>query len=143
MFSKACEYAIRSSIFIASQSQEGRRVSLSDVSEKIESPEAFTSKILQKLVKEKIINSIKGPGGGFEIDPDGLSKINLLQIVHVMDGAVLSRCSLGLQECSDTYPCPFHHKYKPVKEELIHIYETTSLKDLMAGFKNGETFLKF
>ena len=50
MFSKACEYGIRASIYIASQTQIGNRVSLVDVVKKIESPEAFTSKILQKLV---------------------------------------------------------------------------------------------
>ena len=50
MFSKACEYAIRSCIYIASVSIQGKRVGLIDVAEKIQSPEAFTSKILQKLV---------------------------------------------------------------------------------------------
>jgi Rrf2 family protein len=70
MFSKTCEYAIRASIFIAAQSQKGERVSIQDVSSKIESPEAFTSKILQKLVKIGVIQSLKGPGGGFYIEND-------------------------------------------------------------------------
>lgn len=43
-FLKACEYGIRASIYIASQTQIGNRVSLVDVVKKIESPEAFTSK---------------------------------------------------------------------------------------------------
>jgi len=142
MFSKACEYAIRSSIYIASQAINGRRVSLTDVAEKIESPEAFTSKILQKLVKHNIIRSVKGPGGGFDVDVNQLQKIKLKLIVEAFEGDVLNRCSLGLNECSDIQPCPFHHKYKPVKERLLHIFENTSLQDLMKGFQDGVTFLK-
>lgn len=142
MFSKACEYAIRSSIYIASQSLVNNRVGLSDVAKKIESPEAFTSKILQKLVKHKIIISIKGPGGGFEVDKTSLDKIKLAAIVEAFEGDVLNRCSLGLNECSDVQPCPFHDKYKPVKEKLIQIFEETSLNDLIQGFQDGETFLK-
>jgi Rrf2 family protein len=142
MFSKACEYAIRSSIYISARSVVGERVSLAEVAKKIESPEAFTSKILQKLVKSKIINSIKGPGGGFEVDVDRLNEIKLKSIIEAFDGEILNRCSLGLNECSDTQPCPFHHKYKPIKEKLLHIFETTSLSELNTVFTGGESFLK-
>ena len=51
MFSKACEYGIRASIYIAQQSLLDRKVSLKEISEAIESPTAYTSKILQKLTR--------------------------------------------------------------------------------------------
>lgn len=142
MFSKACEYGIRASIYIASQTQLGHRVSLVDVVNKIESPEAFTSKILQKLVKHDIIKSIKGPGGGFVIDLAKLDEIKLIKIVEAFDGDFLNNCSLGLSECSDDQPCPFHSQYKPVKERLLYIFGNTSINDLLLGFKEGNTFLK-
>lgn len=142
MLSKACEYGIRASIYIASQTQIGNRVSLVDVVKKIESPEAFTSKILQKLVKCEIIKSIKGPGGGFEMDKTQMDEIKLIKIVKAFDGDFLDRCSLGLNECSDVQPCPFHHQYKPVKEKLLHIFSNTSISDLLKGFSDGDTFLR-
>ena len=46
MFSKTCEYAIRASIFIATQSFHDKRVTVKDISEKIDSPQSFTAKIL-------------------------------------------------------------------------------------------------
>ena len=61
MFSKACEYGIRASIYIAQQSLLDRKVSLKEISEAIESPTAYTSKILQKLSRNIIINADKGP----------------------------------------------------------------------------------
>ena len=68
MFSKACEYGIKATIFIASNSYEKQRVSLKEIAKEIDSPEAFTAKILQNLVRHKIINSVKGAYGGFEIE---------------------------------------------------------------------------
>ena len=45
MFSKACEYGIRATIYIAMQSKEGNRVSLKDIADQTNSPVAFTAKI--------------------------------------------------------------------------------------------------
>lgn len=38
------------------------------IAEQINSPVAFTAKILQKLVKSNIVCSVKGKHGGFEIE---------------------------------------------------------------------------
>ncbi len=67
MFSKACEYGIKSIVFIAVKSRQDERVSLNDIASAIDSPVSFTSKILQKLVKSKLIDSVKGSAGGFEL----------------------------------------------------------------------------
>lgn len=142
MFSKTCEYGIRSCIYIACQSLEGKRPNLQAVSKMIESPEAFTAKIIRKLVKNKIVKSSKGPGGGFEIDLNTINSISLYQIIETLDGDVLNRCSLGLKACSEVFPCPFHHQYKPVKQQLINLYSSTSLLKLAQSCANDSTFLK-
>ena len=142
MFSKTCQYGIRASIFIACESLRDNRVSLEKVSQKILSPEAFTAKILQKLVKHHIIRSVKGPGGGFEADIAKIHIISLRDIVEALDGDFLTQCSLGLNECSDRFPCPFHYLYKPVKENLTRLLRETTLQELAGSFDEGETFLK-
>jgi len=142
MFSKACEYAIRSCIYIASESVTGKRVSLTDVAEKVQSPEAFTSKILQKLVKQGIIKSVKGPGGGFEMPVQDLRKISLLQVIESIDGKVLNQCSLGLSDCSEKNPCPFHSRYKPIRDKLLATFSNTTMKDLTQNYINNGSFLK-
>ena len=143
MFSKACEYAIRATIYIAAQSIKGKRSSLKDIAKEIDSPEAFTAKTLQKLSKNGIVVSTKGAHGGFNVDPNSMSQIMVSQIVTAIDGdAVYKRCSLGLHTCSEDHPCPFHYRFKPVRQELQVIVESTSLLDLTSGLVNGETFLK-
>lgn len=143
MFSKACEYAIRATIFIASESEKGNRASLKDIAREIDSPEAFTAKTLQKLSKSGIVSSTKGAHGGFNIEPERMQQIKVSEIVIAIDGdTVYKRCSLGLHSCSEDHPCPFHSKFKPVRQELQEIVENTSLRDLTSGLISGETFLK-
>jgi len=137
MFSKTCEYAIRATIIIASESQLGNKVSLREIARKIDSPESFTAKILQKLAKNKLVESSKGNGGGFFVSKEMLSRVKLGQIVLVFDGdAVYNRCSLGLQDCSEIKlpyitvtpvfsVCAIHgylngeHEYCPTCDEIL------------------------
>ena len=143
MFSKTCEYGIRAAIFIASESYQNNRVGLRAIAEKIDSPEAFTAKILQILSKNNIIRSIKGVGGGFEIPKEKMSQIKLSQIVTALDGdRVFTGCGLGLNQCSEDHPCPVPDKFKSIRNELAFMLENTNLEELAIGIKSGDTFLR-
>ena len=143
MFSKACEYGIRACIYIAEQSQLDRKVGLKEVADAIESPEAYTSKILQLLSRNKIINSGKGPLGGFSMDKDELNYIKLSSIVKVIDGDdIYTGCGLGLSKCNEEMPCPLHDQFKLIREELKMMLERTTVKALADDLEKGLTFLK-
>lgn len=143
MFSKACEYGIRASIYIAQQSLLDRKVNLKEISEAIESPTAYTSKILQKLSRISIINTDKGPTGGFSMDRVKLEKVKLSSIVFAIDGENIYRsCGLGLKKCNEKMPCPVHNQFKLIREELKKMSDSTTIKTLALDFEKGLTFLK-
>ena len=143
MFSKACEYGIRASIFIAKNSFEGNRVSPKEISEKINSPKAFTAKILQDLVRNNVIKSVKGAYGGFEIDKNEIAKIKIAKIVNAIDGdAIYKGCGLGLDNCDENHPCPMHDKFILIRDDLRDMLENTNLEELALDLKKGLTFLK-
>lgn len=143
MFSKACEYGIKASIFIAINSYEGRRVSPKEIAMEIDSPQAFTAKILQALVKHNIVSSIKGAYGGFEIDRIKIREVKLSQIVNAIDGdGIYNGCGLGLHKCDEAHPCPVHDKFKSIREGLKQMLENTNLEELALNIKSGASFLK-
>ncbi|HRW43156.1 MAG TPA: Rrf2 family transcriptional regulator [Flavobacteriaceae bacterium] len=143
MFSKACEYGIKASIFVALNSYKGKRVSPKEISEEIDSPKAFTAKILQDLVRHNIINSIQGAYGGFEIEKSKIPSIKLAQIVNAIDGdKIYKGCGLGLEVCDEKHPCPVHDKFKVVRDELKQLLENTTLEQLALDIKAGKSFLK-
>jgi Rrf2 family protein len=143
MFSKACEYGIRAAVYIARQSVLGTRVSLVDVAKAIDSPKAYTSKILQLLSRHGIITSGKGPTGGFSMDARALRKVTLSTIVSAIDGnAVYSGCGLGLKKCNEKQPCPVHEQFKIIRADLKKMLESTMISTLAADVEKGITFLK-
>ncbi|WP_242134321.1 RrF2 family transcriptional regulator [Aestuariivivens marinum] len=143
MFSKACEYGIKAIIFIAIKSNEGIRVSPKEIAKEIDSPEAFTAKILQALAKNNVVNFIKGAYGGFEIAKSQLPLIKLADIVDAIDGdSIYKGCGLGLKACDENHPCPVHDKFKSIREGLREMLEHTTLEELAFNIKSGASFLK-
>lgn len=143
IFSKACEYGIKATLHIATQSRAGRRVSLNEIAEATDSPQAFTAKILQQLVRNQIIDSMKGPGGGFEMNQARQESIHLNHLVFAIDGdQVYKGCGLGLKECNEDKPCPVHDQFKIIRDELKEMLEKTSIATLVSQLENGQTFLK-
>jgi Rrf2 family protein len=143
MFSKACKYAINAMIYVATLPEGQERAGLKEISKAVNSPEAFTGKILQELVKHDLLHSIKGPNGGFLIQGD-TSKIVLSEIVEAIDGDMLfTGCALGLEKCSEDHPCPVHHKFKAIREHLTGMLMTTSLRDVADRVNIGISFLKY
>lgn len=142
MFSKACEYAIRASLYISIKSIDGSKLGIKEIAKEIDSPAHFTAKILQTLTREGIISSIKGPNGGFFLDPNA-KPVPLTAIVKAIDGeTILHSCSLGLKECSDKFPCPIHNDIKSYKERLRKIMKEKTLQQLGNDLVKGKTFLK-
>lgn len=143
MFSKACEYGIRATIYITNASKSNRRVSLKDIAQAIDSPEAFTAKILQQLTRSGIIGSVKGPSGGFEIDQAQRARIRAIDIVTAIDGdQIFHGCGLGLKACNENKPCPVHDKFKVIREELRDMLAGTTIAELAESVNDGMTVLR-
>ncbi len=143
MFSKACEYGIRATLFVAEQSAKGKRTGVKEIAKQTDSPEAFTAKILQTLVKSQVLASVKGPSGGFEIDKASLDKITLMHLVKAIDGDnIYNGCGLGLKECNAKRPCPVHDHFVSIRDDLKKMLSITTLSQLIENLENGHTVLK-
>lgn len=143
MFSKACEYGIRATVYVAQQSRQGHRVSLKHIAREIDSPVAFTAKILQQLTKHEIIRSVMGVNGGFEMHEVQRSQITLSQIVEAIDGPdIYQRCALGLPGCNALKPCPVHNKFVTIRNDLKNMLESTYVSELANGVDTGLAFLR-
>ena len=137
MFSRSCEYALQGVLYIALHSKNGQAIGLKGIAESLKIPMHFLSKILQLLVKHRILASIKGPNGGFLLSeaPDNLT---LFKIVEIVDGlGIFDRCGIGLKVCSDETACPIHHKYKILKEDIKNLLKEKTIAILSDEIRNG------
>lgn len=142
IFSKTCEYAIRAVFFIAQKSENGERVGIKEIAAGIDSPELYLGKILQDLSRKGLISSAKGPGGGFYIEGPAL-KAPLIDIVKAVDGdGLFYGCGLGLKECSEKNPCPFHEGFKGIRNQLLVLLSSTTIGEFNKELLEGVISLK-
>ena len=142
MFSKATEYALRATIYIAQRSAEEKKPGLAEIAKAIDSPKSFTAKILQLLTKDnRVVSSVRGPNGGFYLT-EKAKKLPIRSILEAMgEDEILEKCVLGLKQCSETKPCPMHAQYKPLKLQLIKLFESRTIQNLAQEITNGASFI--
>jgi Rrf2 family protein len=142
MFSKACQYGLKAMIYIAKESLNENRVTVNAIKEKIDLPAAFTSKVLNALTKEGIVQSSAGRTGGFFIEVSKMKKTRMVDIVIAIDGdSLLTECALGLKECSNDQPCPIHFEFVGIRNQLKDKLSTISVYELAIGLQSEKTVL--
>lgn len=141
IFSKTCEYAMRAVFYIAQKSEEGQKVGIREIAVHINSPEPFLAKILQKLSKDGLILSSKGPNGGFYVDSGGLQR-PLADIVQAIEGdSIFTGCGMGLSYCSEANPCPLHNDFKKIRSQIVVMLQNTSIGKFNEGLLAGHLTL--
>ena len=135
MLSNACQYAIRSVLYLSIHSNEKKRIGVKKVAAELETPQPFLAKLLQQLAKSNLISSIKGPNGGFYLTEND-SENSLWDIVKCIDGVdKFENCFLGLSSCSDDNPCPVHFIVSPFKDKLLNDFRDKTIAQFTEEIK--------
>lgn len=141
MLSLTCKTAIKSVIYLAIKFKTGEKAGIKEVAAYINASEHSVGKILQTLVKQEVINSTKGPTGGFYIN---LKQNNqpVINIIYAIDGKeIFDECGLGLSKCSSLHPCPMHNDYKIIRDQFKQIFKQKKVADLCETVHDGLAYL--
>jgi Rrf2 family protein len=142
MLSKSCIYALRSLVYIGQNATQQHKLGIKEIAEELDLPSHFLSKILQRLVKHKVVQSVKGPHGGFYLNEKS-KETTLLTIIEVIDGlAFFTNCGLGLKECSETHPCPLHDDFKVYRDGLYLLFNNKKISELITKIEAGNAFIR-
>ena len=141
MLSYTCKTAIKAVIYLASKFDSGENAGIKEIAEYINASEHTVGKLLQTLVKQGIINSLKGPAGGFYISKEQ-RKQPIINIVEAIDGKqVFKECGLGLSKCSAAHPCPIHNEYKEARNSIENLFNMKKIADLCEPVNSGLAYL--
>ncbi len=137
LFSRQCEYGIQAALVLSTR-KNGGWTSLLEITRRLNVPNHYMAKILQHMAKQKLLDSWKGPQGGFRLARPA-AEITLLEIVEAIDGTdFLRQCVLGFPKCSSDNPCPVHTSWAKTRDQLMTILGTKSLADM-----SRESYHKF
>ena len=137
MLSNQSKYAIRGVLYLAMHADKQNKLGSAAVSEKTKIPAPFLAKIFQKLSREQLIISTKGPRGGFYLSEKELQN-SLLDIIQCIDGLeIFNSCFIGLPKCSDTNPCSIHHIAAHWRDHLIAELKVKTIGEMAESARSG------
>lgn len=128
MISQTAEYALRAMVFLAMRSSAATGQEIAEVTKV---PPGYLSKIMQQLVKRKLVNSQRGIGGGFVLSRESTA-ISILDVVNAVDPINrITSCPLGLQGHGLNL-CPLHKRLSEATAQVEAAFAQSLLSELVA-----------
>ena len=119
LYSKSVEYAVRALASLADVPEGSYRMAR-QIAEDDGMPTFFLAKTLQTLARQGILNSVKGPSGGFGLAMPA-NKIRIIDIVTALDGAG------GGVALHDELP-----GFRPVRASIVSYLKDTTIANVAA-----------
>lgn len=141
ILSKSCEYGLRAVVYISVNSNDNKKAGIKEITKSLKIPAPFLAKILQNLVKNKILGSTKGPNGGFYLSKSA-GKISIMDVVAAIDGVdAFNKCVMGFKRCSNEHPCPIHFSVKDFRNQMREELETKTLQQIIVEVNEKKVFV--
>ena len=122
--SEGAYLALHGLVYIAENSPQ--RISVKKLSEVLSASEAHLAKVFQKLSKADLVESVRGPSGGFVLNADP-NDVTFLDIYEIIDGKVnLNGCPFGKKECPFK-ACIFNSELNRISQEIIDSFKEIKL----------------
>jgi Rrf2 family protein len=130
-FSKSFGYALRGVLYVALMNDENRKIRIDEMANRLSVPRHFLGKIMNKVAKKGILDSTKGPKGGFSLNSATL-QTPLISLIETMDGVEqFDSCLMRLKKCNENNPCPLHNLLHAERVGLRKIFSETKVGDLL------------
>lgn len=126
------DYTIRAMVHLAKHWQQ-EPVSTKQIAQKEDISYQLACKLLQRLHKAKLVESYRGPKGGFQLCRKP-SMINFLEIIEAIQGPVsLNRCLMDMTACVRQPTCPVSRKLAKLQKYLESSLSSITLDELLGG----------
>ena len=131
---RASDYAVRVMIHLAGLPPSST-VQQSELSKTTGVSGHFLSKVLQQLVRARLIRSQRGSGGGYSLSV-AASSVSLLDVVQAMEGPVrLNQCIEESSPCDRKSWCPAHRVWAEAQAAIVNVLGGASMAFLAAEGK--------
>ena len=125
-------YAVMAIVEIAKQSR-ATPLSLGEVAERLDLSLAYLEQLFMKLRRHGLVQSVRGPGGGYVLGRDA-GAISIGEIMAAVDEPFkITRC-VGEDHtgCVSTRRCSTHFLWDALGAHIEHFLATATLGDVLA-----------
>jgi Rrf2 family iron-sulfur cluster assembly transcriptional regulator len=122
-------YAVTAMLDVALHSKKGP-VPLADISERQEISLSYLEQLFSRLRREKLVESVRGPGGGYRLGRQA-KDIAVGEVIRAVDESVdATRCQ-GHSDCQGGERCLTHSLWQDLSERISLFLDGITLGELM------------
>src|SRR5688572_4921174 len=129
--SKKSDYALISMKHLATRS-DASSSSAREISEGYDIPLELLAKVLQRLVRSRLLVSVQGTRGGYRLARHP-SMISVADVIQAVDGPVtVTACSTDDHNCDQYSKCSVRDPLWKIKNRILDALNTVSVAEMAA-----------
>ncbi len=132
---KKIDYGLMAIAYIA-WNYGKRVVNTREIAEAYSIPAELLAKILQRMVKGRLITSLSGPKGGYSLSANP-SEITVAQIIETLEGDlnILSCSEVADTKCYQFDKCNIRTPMQRLEHRILKLLHNTTLEELIDSFE--------
>ena len=122
-------FAVTAMIDLAMRQHQGP-VTLAGISQRQEISLSYLEQLFGKLRRHEIVESVRGPGGGYNLvrRPEDITVADI--IIAVDEPLDATQCG-GKQNCHDDHQCMTHELWASLNRHMVDFLDSVTLHDLV------------
>lgn len=128
LLTRDTDYAVRALLAMAARKSI---VTVSDLVAELKIPQPFLRRILQRLNKANVLQSLKGQEGGFVIKRSP-ANISLVDLMAIFQGPVqLNECLFKKKVCPNRKTCPLRSEIREIEDFALKKLQSITIAKLL------------
>lgn len=123
-------YAVTAMLDLALHENQGP-ISLADIANRQTISLSYLEQLFAKLRKRSLVNSVRGPGGGYALQRPSAT-IYIAEIIAAVNESVDTTRCRGAGDCQGGDTCLTHYLWADLSDQIHQFLEGISLADLVA-----------
>lgn len=128
-------FAVNAMLDLALNSGQGP-VTLAAISQRQKISLSYLEQLFGKLRRHKLVESVRGPGGGYYL-ARSLDQISIADIIVAVDEPLDATQCGGKENCHEDRRCMTHELWATLNERMYEYLESVKLSDLVAKQQEG------
>ena len=122
-------FAVTAMIALAMQRNSGP-VTLAEISQRQKISLSYLEQLFGKMRRRALVNSVRGPGGGYRLAKD-MGQVSVADIIHAVDEPIDSTQCGGKENCHDGQKCITHDLWTNLNQHIVDYLGAVTLKQLV------------
>ena len=110
--------------------QGGGPVTLAEISSRQKISLSYLEQLFGKLRRRSLVDSVRGPGGGYKLARD-MAGISVAEIILAVDEPIDATQCAGKENCRDEQKCLTHDLWAQLNDRIFAYLESVTLRQLV------------